>query len=46
MILLLIKATSGDIEDTCLEKPYFNYGTMIPKTYGDINIWALPVGPY
>jgi hypothetical protein len=41
-----IKATSGDIEDVCLGKPYFNGGTMIPKTDGDINIRALQVGPY
>jgi hypothetical protein len=38
--------TSGDIEDICLKKPYFNGGTMIPKTDGDINIFASPVGPY
>jgi hypothetical protein len=41
-----IKATSGDIEDICLGKPYFNGGTMIPKTDGVINIHALPVEPY
>jgi hypothetical protein len=41
-----IEATSGDIEDICLGKPDFNGGTMIPKTGRDINIHALPVGPY
>jgi hypothetical protein len=41
-----IKATSGGIEDICLGKPYFNGSTMIPKTNADINIRALPVGPY
>jgi hypothetical protein len=41
-----IKATSRDIEDICLGKPYFNGGTMIPETDGGINIFALPVGPY
>jgi hypothetical protein len=41
-----VKATSRNIEDTCLGKPYFNGGTMIPKTDGDVNIHALPVGRY
>jgi hypothetical protein len=41
-----IKATSRDIEDICLGKPYFNGRMMIPKTDGDINIRALLVGPY
>jgi hypothetical protein len=41
-----IKATSVDIEDIYLGKPYFNGGTMILETDGGINIRALPVGPY
>jgi hypothetical protein len=46
VFLSRIKATSGDIEDISLGKPYFNGGTMIPETDGGINICALLVGPY
>jgi hypothetical protein len=41
-----IKATSKDIEDICLGKPFLNGGMMNPETDGDINIRAPPVGPY
>jgi hypothetical protein len=46
VVLSLIKATSGDIVNLCLGKPYFNGGTMIPKADGEIIIRAPPVGPY
>jgi hypothetical protein len=38
--------TSGYIEDMRFGKPYFNGGAMIPETDGNINIFALLVGPY
>jgi hypothetical protein len=44
--LLLIKATSVDIVDLCLGKPYSNGGKMIPKADGEIIIHAPPAGPY
>jgi hypothetical protein len=46
--LLPIKATatSKDIVDLCLGKPYFNGGMMIPKADGEIIIGAPPVGPF
>jgi hypothetical protein len=46
VFLSRIKATSRDIEDICPGKPYFNGGTMIPETDGDMNIRALLIGPY
>jgi len=43
---LPIKATSEDIVDLILGKPYINGGMMIPKANGEIIIQAPPVGPY
>jgi hypothetical protein len=44
--LLPIKATSWDIVDLCLGKPYFNGSTMIPEAKKEIFIRAPPVGLY
>jgi hypothetical protein len=44
--MLPIKATSRDIVDLCLGKPYFDGGIMIPKADREIIIRALLVVPY
>jgi hypothetical protein len=46
VFLLLIKATSRDIVDLCLGKPYFNGGIMIPEADGEIIIRTPLVRPY
>jgi hypothetical protein len=38
--LSTIEVTSGDMLDHCLGELYFNGGTMIPKSDGEINIRA------